>query len=310
MHANAHTHTDKICLSRPISGASTWLGHLCVRSCMTELVQWIFAQFTLCNCVWMCLCLCVRLCWLIPWSGETRPDGAWRLAVFVVTELMMSFMKFIDPICMAPRVPSPISLSVFLTLPLLSIYVHVHAPNATLHSQHTRTHSQSWVFSFCLPSHTCVLPVHEHYQTPQPSNCPGKNLQAVTSHTLGSNLMELSFPAHSTSMLLYAIFLIFHPAPTRLENPPPQPSSYFHMGPECQMLRLFSPPLSSWIETSFGTVLPRKCYKHWCVFWLRLAAQVKKSELLLLISSEAHGRWTWIDCDNQQLQEERRDEGN
>eukprot|EP00064_Thunnus_orientalis_P015563 superscaffoldBa00002905_g15617 len=49
--------------------------------------------------------------WLLLQSGETRPDGAWRLAVFVVTELMMSFMKFIDPICITPRVPGPISLS-------------------------------------------------------------------------------------------------------------------------------------------------------------------------------------------------------
>lgn len=69
----------------------------------------------------MCLCLCTRLCWLIPMSGETRPDGAWRFAVFVVTELMMSFMKFIDPICMALRVPSPISLS----------FCHPHCPQFT-----------------------------------------------------------------------------------------------------------------------------------------------------------------------------------
>lgn len=79
----------------------------------------------------------MRLRWLIPLSGETGPDGARRLAVFVVTGLMMLFMKFIDPICIAPRVSIPISVSVSLPLPLLSIYVRVSAPNPNLHMQHT-----------------------------------------------------------------------------------------------------------------------------------------------------------------------------
>lgn len=115
-HKPTHTVTTTICLSRPISVAFTWLDRLCERSSVSKWVQWIFARPCLCNCVCTRLCLCARLRWLIPLSGETGPDGPWWLAVFVATELMMLFMKFIDPICISPRVPIPISLSVFLPL--------------------------------------------------------------------------------------------------------------------------------------------------------------------------------------------------
>lgn len=139
------------------------------------------------------LCLCARLRWLILWSGETGPDGASRLAVYVVTELMMLFMKFIDPICIAPRVPSPISMSVFLPLRPLSIHVRVAARNPTLHIQHAH-------------SLTCIS-VDEHSQTPQTTKYwPEKNLQAVTSHTLCSNLMEPSLPSDILSLFSFPRF--------------------------------------------------------------------------------------------------------
>lgn len=65
-------------------------GHACVNS---------YVCVSVCECVRVCVRACTRLRWLNPLSGETGPDGAWRLAVFVVTRLMMLFMKFIDPIC-------------------------------------------------------------------------------------------------------------------------------------------------------------------------------------------------------------------
>lgn len=110
------THTHRHNLSPQTNLGCAYLAR-CACSCVADWVQWIFAQFIVCNCVEMRLCLCARLCLLIPQSFETWPDGAWRLAVFIVTELMMLFMKFIDLICMAPRVPPRISLSVCLPLP-------------------------------------------------------------------------------------------------------------------------------------------------------------------------------------------------
>lgn len=130
-------------------------------ACQSERTGYLHGPACVTVCVCAFVCACVRLRWLILRSGETGPDGAWRLAVFLVTELMMLFMKFIDPICIAPRVPSPISMSVLLLLPPLSIYVHVPAPNPTLHIQ--RTHNPIPSVRLCSP--LPLTSTHTHADT-------------------------------------------------------------------------------------------------------------------------------------------------
>ncbi len=117
-HTQTHRHTHSLTQSVSLDQSQLRLPGLTVsvgaHACQSEYAEYLCGP----ACVTLCLhiCVCARLRWLILWSGETGPDGAWRLAVFVVTELMMLFMKFIDPICITPRVPSPILLSVSLPL--------------------------------------------------------------------------------------------------------------------------------------------------------------------------------------------------
>lgn len=73
--AQIHSLTTPICFSRTISAAFTWLGHPCVRSCVSKWVQWIFAEP--CVCVTVCLHLCVCVWSFCPVRQGQMVLGGW-----------------------------------------------------------------------------------------------------------------------------------------------------------------------------------------------------------------------------------------
>lgn len=128
--------------------------------------------------------------------GETGPDGAWRSAVFVVTGLMMLFMKFIDPICIAPRVPGPISHVCPRAFPRLSIYARVPAANPrSAYPTHARTHKHT----------TSTPPPRRSFPTPGTSTLPGQ--ERASCHfphsVLRSNRAHTACPFYRPAPLPY-----------------------------------------------------------------------------------------------------------
>lgn len=124
-----------------LQAGSVRLEHLWACSCVAEGNAVNICTF---HHVWLsgCWSVCVKgYNWLIPQSGATWPDGVWCLAVFVVTKLMMSFMKFIDPICMTPRVCSPVPLSVVQPLSHCSRFMSTCLPLMVLRIPRAHTKS-------------------------------------------------------------------------------------------------------------------------------------------------------------------------
>lgn len=197
----SNTHTDKICLRRPISLAPTWPERLCACSCMADWVQRIFAQFTVCK---LCQDVFVFVCKVTLADPAVRWDTArWCLAVGclrgdraddVVYEVYWSDMHSSQ----SPLAPSHCLSSCFSHS---SQFMSMCQPLTLLGVASARTQSRSFFVSYAqpIPTHTSCLSVNIP-KLPQPSNWPAKNLQAVTSHILCSNLIEPSLPLHSISM--------------------------------------------------------------------------------------------------------------
>lgn len=141
-HTHRHTHTHACTLPQSVSpdqsqprlpGSTV---SVCTQAYRSECNEYLHGHAYVNShvCVWVCVRAFTGLRWLIPLSGETGPDGAWRLAVFVVTGLMMLFMKFIDPICIA----RPLSSSSRLRCSLCSIF-HVCTSGPDIHVWVSRT---------------------------------------------------------------------------------------------------------------------------------------------------------------------------
>ena len=241
------THGRNLSLQTDLSCVYLARASLCAHVWQSECSEYL--QFTECNCAG---CVCV---WgYAGWSrgpvrhGQMVPGGwlsswwpSWWCRLW---SLLIRYARL-------PESPAP-SRCLSFCLSHCSQFVSMCLLLMPICITNTHTHTVC-VSSLSLPSHTYILPVYDHSQTPQLANWPAKNLQAVTSHTLSSNLMEASFPAHSISILLCHLSdLLPYSLPSKNVFLP-LILLFSHGLWASDVLGLFFSPLSS----SSGTVLPQ-----------------------------------------------------